>query len=175
MTTPYLALSQIKNATYVAQSGAVYVADKYGVIANVATLQDMADLVSAGCAQLTPPPTDLLGKLLGANFNSTADQQISLTFTGKYRVKRIVVCNTSVNGMSTAAGGLYSAASKGGSAIVAAGQVYTGLTNALTALELTMALPTLVLAAGTPLFLSLTTPQGAAALADVYAYGDVYV
>lgn len=169
-----LALSSIANRSIVVSSGAVYVADNYGIIHDVATTADMSDLVKAGCAQLTPPPNGQIGKLLSADFNSTADQQIPLGFIGKYRVKRIVAVNTSVNGMSTAAGGIYSAASKGGSAIVAAGQVYTGLTNALTALELTIALPNLVLASGTPLYFSLTTAHGAPALADLYAYGDVY-
>jgi hypothetical protein len=31
-----------------------------------------------------------------------------------------------------------------------------------------------VLPAGTPIYLSLTTAQGAPATADVYVYGDVY-
>jgi hypothetical protein len=159
---------------FTTSAGVVYTADQYGIIVNVTSTSDRTDLVAAGCAILNPPPTDLLFTKTGANFNTTADQQLSPTFLGKYRVKRIVVLNTSVNGMSTAAGGVYTAASKGGSAIVAAGQVYTGLTNALTALELTLALPNLVLASGTPLYLSLTTPQGAPATADVYVYGDVY-
>ncbi len=169
-------LSSIPNRSFTVSSGNVYVADQYGVIQNVQTPNDQQDLISAGCAVLTPPPTDLLGSLLGANFNVTTDQKITfpLASNSKYRIRRITACNTTVNGMSTAVGGLYTAASKGGSAIVANTQVYTGLTNALTALDLTLALPNLILPAGTPLFFSLTTPQGAAALADLYVYGDVY-
>lgn len=125
---------------------------------------------------LTPPPTDLLGTLLGADFNITTDQIITFPLAGnlKWRIRRITVCNTTVNGMATAVGGLYTAAAKGGSALVANTQVYTGLTNPLTALDLTLALPNLILAAGTPLYFSLTTPHGSAALADIYVYGDVY-
>ncbi len=169
-------LSPVANKTFVVSSGNVYVADIYGVIQNVGTPQDVQDLKNAGCAQLTPPPTDLLGILLAANFNSTGDQIITFPLASnlKYRVRRITTCNTTVNGMSTAAGGFYTAPAKGGSAIVAAGQVYTGLTNPLTALDLTIALPNIILPAGTPLYFSLTTPQGAAAHADHYVYGDVY-
>ncbi len=169
-------LSPVAAKTFVVSSGNVYVADQYGVIQNVNTAQDVLDLQDAGCAVLTPPPTDLLGSLLLANFNTVNDQIITFPLASniKFRVRRIVACNTTVNGMSTAAGGFYTAASKGGSAIVAAGQVYTGLTNPLTALEPTIALPNLILPAGTPLYLSLTTPQGATAKADIYVYGDTY-
>lgn len=168
-------LSPIANRTFVTSSGTVYVADSNGlIVSSTMTAQDVTDLKSAGCYQLTPPPTDQIGTLIGANFNVTTDQAINLTINVKYRPKRIIVLNTSVPGMSTAAGGIYTAASKGGSQIVASTQIYTGLTNALTALELTLNLPNLVLVAGTPLFLSLTTPQGAPATADIYVRGDTY-
>jgi len=171
-----LALSPVASKSFSVPSGAVYVADGNGVIANIQSLADMAGLVAAGCAQLSPPPSELIGKLLAADFNSTADQQIPLNIIQKYRVRRIVVENTTVNGMSTAAGGVYSAAAKatGQGIIVAAGQVYTRLTNAVTALELTLALPNLILTALTPLYFSLTTGHGSAAFADIYVYGDVY-
>jgi hypothetical protein len=170
-----LMLAPAANATYVTTSGQAYLSNGYGVINNIQTTQDQTDLVAAGCAILSPPPTDLLFYLRAANFNVTTDQILTPTFNGKFRAKRIVVINTSVNGMSTAAGGVYTAASKGGSAIVSTGQIYTGLTNALTALELTLALPNLAFVAGTPLYFALTTAQGAAASADIYVYGDVYV
>jgi len=170
-----LMLAPAANATYVTTSGQAYLSNGHAVINNIQTMQDQTDLIAAGCAILSPPPTDLLFTLRSANFNVTSDQILTPTFNGKFRVKRIVVINTSLNGMSTAVGGFYTEASKGGSAIVAAGQVYTGLTNALTALELTLALPSVAFVAGTPLYFSLTTAQGAAATADLYVYGDVYV
>ncbi len=170
-----LMLAPAANTTYVTTSGQTYLSNSYAVIASIQTVQDRTDLIAAGCAIHSPPPTDLLFTLRGANFNVTSDQLLTPTFNGKFRIKRIVVLNTSLNGMSTAAGGFYTAPAKGGSAIVAAGQVYTGLTNALTALELTLALPNLALVAGTPLYFALTTTQGAAATADIYVYGDVYV
>jgi hypothetical protein len=169
-------LSSVPNKTYVVSSQNVYVADQYGIITNVQSPNDQQDLINAGCAVLTPPPTDLLGSLIQANFNVTTDQPITFPLAGniKYRIRRITVLNTTVNGMSTAVGGFYTAAAKGGSAIVANTQVYTGLTNAATALDLTLALPNLILPAGTPLIFSLTTPQGAPAQADIYVYGDTY-
>ena len=167
-------LSQIPFRSFNVSSGNVYVADQYGIIENVVSVADQADLAAAGCATLLAnAPEDLLGYRIGVNFNVTTDQIITnLNNALKYRVTRIVAMNTSLAGMSTAAGGVYTAVSKGGSAIVAATQVYTGLTNALTALNLTLALPNLILAAATPLYFSLTTPQGAAATADIYVYGD---
>lgn len=169
-----LMLSPITGKSFTASSGNIYTANDKGVIYDVLSEADVRDLVAMGCAKLSPPPTDLLFKLEGANFNVTTDQILTPSFNGKFRIKRIVVLNTSVNGMSTAVGGFYTGAGKSGTTIVANTQVYTGLTNAATAIELTLAAASAVLAAGTSLYLSLTTPQGAAATADIYVYGDVY-
>lgn len=121
-------------------------------------------------------PTNLLGRLLSANFNSTSDQAIALfnPLNQRFRVTKITVENTSVDGMSTAVGGIYNATSKGGTALVAASQAYTGLTNANTALDLTLAVPNAIQTGTTNLYLSLTTAQGAAATADIYVFGDIY-
>lgn len=115
--------------------------------------------------------TDLLGVLTGANMNSTADQAIPLRLPGatKYIVEKIVVTNASAS-LSLAAGGIYTAASKGGTAVVAAAQVYSALSGASKALSLTLAALTDVLTA-TSLILSLTVAQGGAATADVYVFG----
>ena len=111
------------------------------------------------------PPEVLLGFLLGANFNITTDQQIAVT--AGYRVTKMTVTNASVN-MTTAAGGLYSAASKGGTAIVAATQVYTALTSPSVILLCTTAAE---VAGLTSVYFSLTTAQGVAATADIRIYG----
>ena len=169
-----LMLSPFPCRTFIVSSGTVYVADTNGVIANVGTVQDQLDLQAAGCVVLQPPPSNLIGKLTLANFDITTDQQITLLINVKFRITKITVENASVAGMSTAAGGIYTAATKGGTAIVAAGQVYTGLTNAATALDLTLAAPNLVLPALQSLFFSLTTAQGALATASLYVFGDVY-
>jgi hypothetical protein len=162
----------IAQRTYVASSGAQYTADQYGIIQNVNTPADVSSLQSAGCIQLPPQSIDILGRALTVNFNSTADQLIALP-TYRFRPKRIVVTNASVS-LSTAAGGVYTGTGKTGTVIVAAAQVYSALTTALLALELTLNVPNNVIAANTSLYLSLTTPQGVAATADVYVYGDVY-
>jgi hypothetical protein len=165
--------SQIPYSTYTVSSGNVYVADQYGIIPNVVTVADQHDLETAGCATLAPNPTDLLGYLIQADFNIITDQLISnLNNSYKYRIRRITVCNTTVNGMSVSAGGFYTGAAKTGTIIVANTQVYTGLTNAATALDLTLNSPNAVLPAATPLYFSLTTGHGSAAKADIYVYGD---
>ena len=116
--------------------------------------------------------SNIIGQLLGANMNSTADQAIPLFIpsTAVFRVNKITFTNASIS-LTTAAGGVYDAAAKGGNAIVAAGQAYAGLTTAVKAIDLTLAL-NLREAAGTLLYFSLTTAQGAAATADCYVFGD---
>jgi hypothetical protein len=115
----------------------------------------------------------LIGFLKSANMNITTDNTIPLTLVGasKFAITSILVTNASTS-LTTAAGGVYSAASKGGTAIVASSQAYSALTAATSLLSLTIA------AAGTAstfavsnLFLNLTTGQGSAATADVYVFG----
>lgn len=117
----------------------------------------------------------LLGELIGANFNSTADQAITIfSAPAKYIVRRIVVTNASTS-LTTAAGGVYKAASKSG-AIVAATQVYSTLTGSTLFLDLTLSATgneSTTVKTAKNLYLSLTTAQGAAATADVYVYGDI--
>jgi hypothetical protein len=113
---------------------------------------------------------DLLGSLVGANMNSTADQTIPLALTksGIWIPSEIIVKGASTS-LSLAAGGIYSAASKGGTAIVAAGQLYSALTGTTKFLRLTLAALTDYLTA-TQLFLSLTVAQGGAGTASFYVY-----
>ncbi len=114
----------------------------------------------------------LLGALKGANMNVTTDQAIAIPWA-KYIVRRITFVNPSTS-LTLAAGGVYTAASKGGTAIVAAAQVYSGLTGATKFIDATLAalLGTDALTVAT-LYLSLTTAQGGAATADCYIFGDV--
>lgn len=117
------------------------------------------------------PAEELLGRQINANMNSTADQPIRVK-SNNFRVTRVMVTNASIS-LTTAAGGVYTAASKGGTAIVAAGQVYSALTAAAKVLDLTIASSDRVTTAGATVnvYLSLTTAQGVAATADVYVYG----
>ncbi len=171
-----VAYAPLPNQSFVCSSGNSYLSDSKNIITGIASVADQNDLENAGCIVLTPPSSNLLFTLKSADFNSTADQILSPTFKGQFRVTKIVVMNTSVNGMATAVGGIYSASAKatGQGIIVAAGQAYTGLTNSQTALELTLALASLVLRSGTSLYFSLTTAHGSTATADIYVYGEVY-
>jgi hypothetical protein len=113
----------------------------------------------------------LLGSLKGVDFNVTTDQLLAMMFA-RYIVRRIVVNNASIN-LTLAVGGFYTAAAKGGTAIVANTQVYTALTAAAKFLDVTLAaiLGTDVRTESI-LYFSLTTAQGAAATGDIYIYGD---
>lgn len=116
--------------------------------------------------------TQLLGKLVGANMNVTTDQLIPITRIGtqKYLITKIVVTNASVS-LTTAVGGIYQAASKAGTAIVANSQAYSALTAATTALNLTLAINRTYTLDN--LYFALTTAQGAAATADIYVFGEI--
>jgi len=112
----------------------------------------------------------IVGKLIGANMNSTADQAIAID-CAKYIVRGIIGTNASIS-LDTAVGGVYPTTSKGGTAIVANSQVYSALTAASKFVDLTVASQTDVLTAAN-LYLSLTTAQGAAVTADLYVIADV--
>ena len=168
-------LSPVPNRTYIVSSGDGYTSDQFGIINNVTTPQDQLDLQSQGCVVLNPPPSNLIAKLLNANFNTTADQLFTMTMNSKYRVTKVTVENASIS-LTTAAGGVYTGAGKSGTVIVAASQTYT-TAGAATAQDLTLNSPNAVnpnLPTLTLLYLSLTTAQGAAATADVFVYGDLY-
>lgn len=84
----------------------------------------------------------LLAYLYGANFNSTADQALTMNVvpqiaagTPRYKIWGVEVNNASTS-LTTAAGGIYTAVSKGGTAIIPAQQVYTSLTAATSTLTL---------------------------------------
>lgn len=117
-------------------------------------------------------PEILLGSTT-LNLNVTTDQSIALTFPGytRYRISTIlVVCNS--GNASACVGGIYTAASKAGTQVVANTQAYTSLTTSNT-----NQIPTLVTAGvaqvmtTTPLYFALTTAAGGASTGAVYVYG----
>lgn len=117
----------------------------------------------------------ILGYLENANFNSTADQAIPIQLPAgvtDYIVTNIWVMRPSVN-LTTAVGGFYSTVGKGGTLIVAATQTYTAAAAANKIQRCVVANPggqdTVLNTAN--LYLSLTTPQGVAATADVFILG----
>lgn len=130
----------------------------------------------------TKSSTQLLGSLIGADFNTTVDQTITLSGGNTFIVTDIIITNASVN-MNTAEGitindGLNIIANFGS----------TGLGWILTTV---LATPShfvnnnYAIAAGHPLFgstlninsnnltLSIATPQGSAATADIYIFGFI--
>jgi hypothetical protein len=123
-------------------------------------------------------PADIqCGKLVGANFNVTTDQPITISVpSGVWAVAGISITDPSVS-MTTAAGGFYTGAGKTGITVVSNAQAYSALTTkALNTsgnyLEATLG--TLVEFGGytstsqiSTLYFSLTTPQGSAATANI--------
>ncbi len=115
----------------------------------------------------------LIGSLIGANMNITTDQLIKIYLT-QYIITKIVVKNVSTN-LTLAVGGIYTSDAKGGSAIVANTQVFSGLTGSTKFLNLTLAGTSLTDVLTKPyLYLSLTTGQGSAATADILVFGDTF-
>lgn len=119
----------------------------------------------------------LVFRLSGANFNSTADQAIPITLpTGytRYRIQAILFSNPSIS-LTTAVGGVYTSPSKGGIALVAASQAYSALTTNTAGANgslLNVAVTNFASAFynSATMYLSLTTPQGSAATADVTVF-----
>lgn len=114
----------------------------------------------------------VLCSIRGANFNTTADQPCTIpsSVTAWYPTA-IAVTNCSAN-LTTAAGGVYPAAAKAGTSLVAAVQIYTALTTSSIVLPLTLAanIATTRYTINT-LYLGLTLAQGGAATCDVFVLG----
>ena len=114
--------------------------------------------------------TPYLAKLLSADFNSILDQPIQFPNTiTAFQLTGIVITNASLS-LSVAAGGFYPTTAKGGTAIVAAGQVYSSLNAATKLLLATLAANQAatrfssanldVIDGYLTMYLSLTTAQG---------------
>jgi hypothetical protein len=129
------------------------------------TLSVSGQVIGTGTEQL-------IGSKIGTDMNVTTDQLIPITRIGtkKYLITKIVVTNASIS-LTTAAGGVYQAAAKAGTAIVANTQTYSALSATTTALNLTLAINRTYTLDN--LYFALTTAQGAAATADIYVFGVV--
>lgn len=115
------------------------------------------------------------------NFNTVLDQPITIPQRiTAFQLTGILVANASVS-LTTAAGGFYPAANKSGTPIVEAAQTYSMLTNNTLILRATLsslgqntrfsASNLSSIANFLAIWLSLTTPQGSLATADVYLLG----
>lgn len=119
----------------------------------------------------------VLATFASANFNDTSDQPLILPATiTAFQLTGILITNATLS-LTTAVGGFYPLAGKAGTAIVAAGQVYSSLTGSSVLLSATFAAgvsTTRYSIANLPdwmIYFSLTTAQGAAAAADIYLLG----
>jgi hypothetical protein len=104
--------------------------------------------------------------------NSTSDQLFTKigSFTSSMIIN-ITATNPSIS-MTTAVGGIYPTTAKGGTPIVAASQVYSGLTASSVWIAVSSAATGRATNLST-LYLSLSTPQGAAATCDFYVFGQI--
>ena len=119
----------------------------------------------------------VIARLLNADFNADSDQPIVLPAAIQaFQLTGIIITGATAS-LSVAVGGFYTEADKAGDEIVADTQVY----SALTTYDLLMQ-ATLASFAQTArfsrrnltdwsIYFSLTTPQGGAALADIYLIG----
>jgi hypothetical protein len=115
--------------------------------------------------------SQLLFKKIAADMNAVTDQILTKAWDfDDYLIERIRVVNASIS-LTTAVGGIYTAAAKAGIAVVAAGQVYSALTGPTLGVDLTVAPAGLDVLTADNLYLALTTAQGAAASADIYVFG----
>jgi len=119
-----------------------------------------------------PNQQRVLCSIRGANFNSTGDQPCALPASVTAWAPTAIWVTNCTGTFTLAAGGVYPAASKGGTALVAATQVYTAVTGSTVIAPLTLAatIATTRMTVGT-LYLSLTTAAGSAASCDLYVTG----
>lgn len=128
-----------------------------------------------------PAASRVLASLRSADFNATTDQPIAIPKAiVAFQLTGIIVTNASPS-LSNAIGGFYPQAGKAGTPIVAASQAYSLLTTPDQLLQATLATfgqqsrfsaDNLGSIGGLlQIWLSLTTPQGVLASADVYLMG----
>lgn len=109
----------------------------------------------------------LLASYQAVNVNATGDTVLPIQNTGRYSVTNVIFTNASVS-LTTAAAGLFTAPSAGGTGIVA-----NAALSALTSSSVVSARTVASTAAqtGQNLYLNVGTAQGAAATMDVFVYG----
>jgi len=110
----------------------------------------------------------LLAVATGVNVNATGDQAVlQINNSTNYSISNVVFTNASTS-LTTAAAGLFTAPSAGGTAIVA-NAALSALTGSTVVSQRTVA--STATQSGQNLYLNVGTAQGAAATMDVYVYG----
>jgi hypothetical protein len=109
----------------------------------------------------------LIGYAQGINLNATGDTVIPVINSTTYSVSNVVLTNASTS-LTTAAAGLFTAPSAGGTAIVS-NAALSGATGSAVVSQRTVA--STAAQTGQNLYWNVATAQGAAATGDVYVYG----
>ena len=110
----------------------------------------------------------LLAVVTGVNVNATGDQAVlQIINSSNYSVSNVVFTNGSIS-LTTAAAGLFTAPSAGGTGVVA-NAALSALTGPTVVSQRTVA--STATQSGQNLYLNVGTAQGAAATMDVYVYG----
>jgi hypothetical protein len=109
----------------------------------------------------------LLASFQGVNVNATGDTVLPVINTNSYGVSNVIFTNASVS-LTTAAAGLFTAPSAGGTGIVA-NAALSAMTASTVVSQRTVA--STAQQTGGNLYLNVGTAQGAAATMDVYVYG----
>ena len=117
---------------------------------------------------LTNQALRLLAVATGVNVNATGDQAVlPILNSTNYSVSNVVFTNASIS-LSSAAAGLFTAPSAGGTGVVA-NAALSALTGPTVVSQRTVA--STAIQSGQNLYLNVGTAQGAAATMDVYVYG----
>jgi hypothetical protein len=109
----------------------------------------------------------LLASFQGVNVNATGDTVLPIINTDRYGVSNVIFTNASVS-LTTAAAGVFTAPSAGGTAIVA-NAALSAMTASTVVSQRTVA--STAAFTGQNLYVNVGTAQGAAATMDVFVYG----
>jgi len=109
----------------------------------------------------------LLASYQGVNVNATGDTVLPILNTGSYSVSNVIFTNASTS-LTTAAAGVFTAPSAGGTGIVA-NAALSALTGSTVVSQRTVA--STAAQTGQNLYVNVGTAQGAAATMDVFVYG----
>jgi hypothetical protein len=109
----------------------------------------------------------VLASYQGVNVNATGDTVLPIINTNSYSVSNVIFTNASTS-LTTAAAGVFTAPSAGGTGIVA-NAALSALTGSTVVSQRTVA--STALQTGGNLYVNVGTAQGAAATMDVYVYG----
>jgi len=127
-----------------------------------------ATTVSAHPSNVTTNQTlRLLAVYKGVNANATGDTVLPINNSTSYSVSNVIFTNASIS-LTTAAAGVFTAPSAGGTAIVA-NAALSALTGSTVVSQRTVA--STAAQTGQNLYVNVGTAQGAAATFDVYVYG----